>query len=129
MNRLLGRSVYGEFKTTCRIVLASLEAEKKQFYYFWQHFLIKFCVSRYTDSGSRQRTGVHIPRHTVMPRYTDILSFCPYSESAVLSVYRDPSPCPYTVTGRNRQSVYRDPSVLGNTALPFSDFSVERCLK
>jgi len=41
----------------------------------------------------------------------DILSFCPYSKSAVLSVYRDPSPCPYTVTGRYRQSVYRDPSV------------------
>ena len=48
MNRLLGRSVYGQFKTACGIVLASLEAEKKQFYYFWQHFLNQIlCVSVY----------------------------------------------------------------------------------
>lgn len=56
----------------------------------------------------RQRTGVHLPRHTlhVMPRYGDILSFCLNNETAVLSVYQDPSYCPYTVTGRKSQSVH-----------------------
>ena len=107
MNRLLRRSVLGEFKTTYRIALTSLEVEKKPFYCFLQHFRPNFV-------GLGIRTGVRIPRPTYRTRYTDILSFCPYTEVAVLSVYRDPSPCPYTVTGRNRRSVYRDPSVLGS---------------
>ncbi len=38
-------------------------------------------------------------------------SFSPYNEFVVWSVYRDPSPCSYTVTGRNRQSVYIQNSV------------------
>ncbi len=38
MNRLLERYVNGEFKTTCRNVLASIEGEKKPFYYFFTTF-------------------------------------------------------------------------------------------
>ena len=58
------------------------------------------------------------------PRYPDILSFCPDSETAVLSGYRVTLPCPDTESGRYRQTGYRDPSVSRNK-VQFCIFSNE----
>ena len=74
MNSLFWRSVYREFKTTYRIALASLKAEKKPFYYFWQLFFIpgvSVSEQKHKKFGYRDLCFVRISRPPTLFEYRD----------------------------------------------------------
>ena len=78
---------------------------------------VQILVSRYPDSSSDLRTTVRIPRPTVG---LGIRTF-----SLFVRIMRHLF-CPDTESGRNRSSVYRDPSVLEHHT-PWLLRSVQRC--